>query len=148
MRRLLAAGIRVDMSVKAANQNAGDALGAKLTATAINAQLRQAGLPAATILETARTAPSGEGSSTSDEAGGGGMLPVIIGAAVGLTVLLAIAFFMYRRQWKKATETMSATAMSGLASAELGMRPPTAPVATLLDMDAHVCTSSNPAGKL
>ena len=116
LRRLLAAGIRIDISVKAANQNAGDALGAKLTVTSINAQLQQAGLPAATLLEAATTAPSGEGSSTSDGAGGG-MLPVIIGAAVGLTVLLAIALFVYRRYRQKATETKSATAMSALASA-------------------------------
>ena len=147
MQRLLAAGIRIDMIVKVANQNAGDALGAKLTATSINVHLQQAGLPAATILQAATTAPSGKGSSLSDGAGGG-MLQVIIVAAVGLTVLLAIALFVYRRYRQKATETKSATAMSALASTELGMRPPTAPAATLLDMEARVGTSSNSAGVL
>ena len=131
LRRLLAASIRIDMSVKAANQNAGDAVGAKLTVTAINAQLQQAGLPAATLLEAARTAPSSEGSSTSDGAGGVGNLPVIIGVAVGPTVLLAIVFFLYRRYRHKA-------AVSALSSAELGMRPPTASAATLPDVAAGV----------
>jgi len=138
MRCLLAAGIRIDMSIKAANQNAGDTVGAKLTATAINAQLQQAGLPAATLLEAARTAPSGKGSSTSDGAGGNGMLPVIIGATVGLTVLLVIAFFLYRRCRQKVAETKCATAMSEVASAELGMCPPTAQAATLPDVEARV----------
>ena len=148
MRHLLAAGIRINISVKAANQNAGDALGAKLTVTAINAQLQQAGLLATTILEAARTAPSGEGSSTSDGTAGGGMLPVIVGVAVGLTVLLAIALFLYRRYRQKVTETQGATAMSELASAELGMRPPAAPAAILPDIEAHVGTPNTPGGKL
>jgi len=75
------------------------------------------------------------------------MLQVIIGAAIGLTVLLAIVFFLYWRYRQKATETKSATAMSELASAELGMRLPTAPAATLVDMETRVGTSSNPAGR-
>jgi len=134
------------MSVTAASQNAADALGAKLTVTAINAKLQLAGLPAATILEAAKTAPSGDGGSRSVVSAGGGMLPAIIGAAAGLVVLLAIAFFFYRRYRK--TQAKSATAMSDLASAELGMRPPTAPAAALPDIEAHVGTSSAPAGNL
>jgi len=145
-RHLLAAGIRVDMSVTAASQNAADALGAKLTVTAINAKLQQAGLPAATILEAAKTAPSGDGSSTSNAAAGGGMLPAIIGAAAGLVVLLAIAVCFYRRYRKK--KAKGATAMSDLASAELGMRSPTAPAATLPDMEAHVGTAGVHTGNL
>jgi len=131
------------MSVTAASQNAADALGAKLTVTAINAKLQLAGLPAATILEAAKTAPSGDGGSTSNAAASGGMLPAIIGAAAGLVVLLASAFFFYRRYRK--TQAKSATAMSDLASAELGMRTPTA---TLPDMEAHVGTAGAPAGNL
>jgi len=38
--------------------------------------------------------------------------------------------------------------MSALASAELDMRPPTAPAATLPDIETRLGTSSNPAGKL
>jgi len=105
-RRLLAAGIRIDMSVKAANKNAADALGAKLTITVINAKLQQAGMPAAAILEAPKTAStsgdtaaaSGEGnsnivikSSASDRAAGSGicMLPSIIAATASLVFLLA-----------------------------------------------------------
>ena len=70
MRRLLAAGIRVDMSVKAASQNEADTLCAKFTVTSMNAKLQQAGLPAATLLEAAMTAPSGDG--------GRRQLPVVV----------------------------------------------------------------------
>jgi len=65
---LSAADIRVDMSVKAASQNAADALVQKLTITTINSKLQQVGLPAATLLDAAEIAPSGEGGSTSNEA--------------------------------------------------------------------------------
>ena len=145
-RHLLAACIRVHMSVKAANQNAADALRAKLTFTSVYDKLQHAGFPAATILEAATTALSGDSGSTSDAATSGGMLPAIISVAAGLMVLLAIAFFFYRRYRK--TQANSSTAMSDLASAELGMRPPTAPAAHPLDMEAQVRTSSAPAGNL
>jgi len=74
------------------------------------------------------------------------MLPAIISAAAGLQVLLAIAFFFYRRYRKK--KAKGATAMSDLASAELGMRPPTVTAARPSDIEAHVGTSNVPAGNL
>ena len=101
-RRLLAPGIRIDMSVMAANQNAANALRQKLTDTVINTKLQQAGLPAATILD-ARTAailevpqtPASAGSTTGGAAaaangGSGGMLPAIIGSVALYVVLLAV----------------------------------------------------------
>ena len=151
-RRLLAASIRIDISIKAANQNAADTLGVKLTVTAINAQLQKAGLPAATILETAKTT-SGDGSSTGDGAASGGMLPAIIGAAAGIAVLTAIAFFVYRRY--KKTRMMphqylskNATSISDLASVELGTCPPTAPTATSTDIEAYFSIAGPPTGQL
>jgi len=101
-RRLLAAGIRVDLSIKAADKNAADAVGAKLTVASINVKLQQAGLPAATILEAAKTAATGGASSTGNA--GGGMLTAIIGAAVGLVVILAI-FFLFRWYSRTKKET-------------------------------------------
>jgi len=137
----VAAGIRIDIKIKAANQNAADAVGATLTVTAINAKLQQAGLPAVTMLEEATTAPSPDGSSTSD-----GILPAIIGAATGLVgflVTLAIAFFCYR--WYRTTKTKkrNATAttndfQSDLTSSELGMRLQTMPGATTIDVFEQV----------
>jgi len=147
MRHLLAAGIRIEMSIKAANQNAGDTLVAKRTVTAINTKLQQAGLPVATILEEARTAPNGDATSTSDADAVGGMLPLIIGAAAGLAVLLAIAFFFYRRYRKKAAETKRATAVSELVSVELGMLS-MAPVATVQNIEARLSASIAQRGKL
>ena len=49
-RRLLATGIRIDIRIKAADENAAEAMGARLTITAINEKLQQAGLPPAAIL--------------------------------------------------------------------------------------------------
>jgi hypothetical protein len=54
-RRLLAPGIKVGISVKAASKNAADTMVAKLTATNINAKLQEAGLPPATIVEAPTT---------------------------------------------------------------------------------------------
>jgi len=94
-RRLLAAGIRIDMSIKAADKNAADAIVAKLTVTVINAKLQEAGLPAATILEAPQTVASGEDGpkDVRDE-----LLFIIIGGAVGGCVLMAMAVFMWRRR--------------------------------------------------
>jgi len=90
-RQLLLTGIRIDMSVKAADKNTADAMGAKLTVTAINTKLQEAGMPAATILEAPKT-------EISDEANGGSVLSVIIGAAAGgLSVLIGIACCFFRR---------------------------------------------------
>jgi len=74
------------------------------------------------------------------------MLSAIIGAAAGLVVLLVIACFFYRHSRKNRAKC--GTAMSDLASAELGMRPPTASAVILPDIDAHVSSSSAPAGNL
>jgi hypothetical protein len=52
-RRLLAPGIRVDVSVDAADKSAADAIAARLTEEDINSELERAGLPAATLLEAA-----------------------------------------------------------------------------------------------
>ena len=54
-RRLLAPGIKVGISVKAASKNAADTMVSKLTATNINAKLQEAGLPPATIVEAPKT---------------------------------------------------------------------------------------------
>jgi len=118
-----------------------------MTVTAINTKLQQAGLPVATILEEARTAPNGDATSTSDADVVGGMLPVIIGAAAGLAVLLAIAFFFYWRYRKKALETKRVTPVSELVSGELGMLP-MAPVATVQNIQARLSASSAQRGKL
>jgi len=133
-RRLLAAGIRVDMSIKAVNQHVANTLSAELTITAINTKLQQAGLPVATMLESATITWIGEGNSTSDGASlstshgvaAGAMLPAIIGAAAGLAVLLAIIFFCYRWYTKAKTETRNAVGMRPAGDA-LGMRPPNEP---------------------
>jgi len=145
-RCLLALGIRIHMHLQAADKNTADILGAKLTVTAINAKLQQAGLPSATILEAPQTATSGDGGSTNaaqeDEggAGVGNMLPAIIGAGVGFVILLAIAFCFYRWYSKTKTEPMTSPAMLDVASAELGLGP----VQTRPDIVAHLGSSSTP----
>ena len=88
-RRLLADGIRIDMSIRAADKTAAEAMVTKLTITAINAKLAEFGLPAATILEVPKP-------ETDAAAGGSSMLPAIIGSVAGLAVLLGIALFLYR----------------------------------------------------
>ena len=90
-RRLLAAGIRIDMSVKAADTNAADAIVAKLTVTGINAKLREAGLPAATILEAPQTVASGDGPTDVKE-NSGELLLIVVGGAVGGCVLWQCVF--------------------------------------------------------
>ena len=128
-RRLLVAGIRIDMNIQAADKNTADALGAKLTVTAINSKLQQAGLPSVTILKAPTTTANRDGSSTSgthDDGGGAGvsnMLPAIIGAGVGFVVLLLLAFCFYRQYSKRQTELESSTVESDVASAELGLCP-------------------------
>jgi len=139
-------GIRVNMSVRAASHIEADTLCAKLTVTSMNAKLQQAGLPAATLLEAAMTAPSEDGYSTSYAATSGGMLPAIISAATGLVLLLTIVVFFY--EWYHKKNANIATAISDLASAELGMRPQTTPAARPSDIEAHVGTAGVPAGNL
>ena len=104
-------------------------------------------MPVATILEEARTVPNGDATSTSDANAVGGKVPAIIGAAAGLAVLLAIAFFFYWRYRKKAAETKRVTAVSELISGELGMLP-MAPVATVQNIEAQLSASSAQRGKL
>jgi len=137
-RRLLATGIRIDMHVEAADKNIASALGAKLTATAINAKLQQAGLPHATILEAPKTAASVNLSNASgaQESGiGASMLPAIIGAGIGLVVLSGIAVCLYLRCSKTKREPNKLD----LASAELGTCP-TSPAQT--HVDARLGTSA------
>ena len=127
MRRLLAEGVRIDMSIKVADKTAADAMHAKLTVTAINTKLQESGLPAATILEAPKTIVNGEGESASsaeeDKYNIGGasstsMLPAIIGAASGLAVLLGVAFFLCRWYSKKIEREIE-TNPSDLAPVEL-----------------------------
>jgi len=144
-RHLLASGIRIDMHLQAANKDTADILGAKLTVTTINAKLQQAGLPSATILEAPQTATRGDGGSTSaaqedeDGAAVSNILPAIIGAGVGFAILLVIVFCFYRRYSKTKTPKTS-TAMSDVASAELGQGP----AQTRPNIEAHLSTSSTP----
>ena len=104
-RRLLASGVRIDVSVKAKDKAATDAMSAGLTAVNINAELSKAGLPQAEVLVKASTTavssdpvPTVSGGSSD---GGGGMSPLpIIGGAVGVVVLIgiAVAWWWCRRQ--------------------------------------------------
>ena len=66
MRRLLAEGVRIDMSIKVADKTAADAMHAKLTVTAINTKLQESGLPAVTILEAPKSVASQDGAVNTD----------------------------------------------------------------------------------
>ena len=85
----------------------------------------------------------GDGGSTSaaqedeDGAGVSNILPAIIGAGVGFAILLAIVFCFHRRYSKTKTPKTS-TAMSDVASAELGLGP----AQTRPNIEAHLGTSS------
>ena len=146
-RHLLTAGIRIGFSIMVATQDQVDALSAKLTTTAINAQLQQAGWSADAMLEAPRIPARAEGSSSTTGSGGG--LPTMIMAFSGLVFFLGIAFFFYRLSLFKDT---SATATCGLASAQLGMssssvpaptRSLSSPAATLSAIEVHMGTSTS-----
>ena len=103
MRRLLAEGVRIDMSIKVADKTAADAMHAKLTVTAINTKLQESGLPAVTILEAPKSVASQDGAVNTDgnvdsvqkeeslveEAGKELILGIVgaIGGAIGLAFL-------------------------------------------------------------
>ena len=78
-RRLLAPGIRVDVSVSAADRSAADAIAARLTEEDINIELERAGLPAAALLEAAAVEEVGEDTPNMLPLGGAG---VTVGAAL------------------------------------------------------------------
>jgi len=101
-RRLLAPGIKVGISVKAASKNAADTMVSKLTATNINAKLQEAGLPPATIIEAPKTVALAETvnsdgnsdavqeeESLAKEAGKELILGIVgaIGGAIGMAIL-------------------------------------------------------------
>jgi len=124
-RRLLASGVRIDVSVKAKDKAATDAMSAGLTAVNINAELSKAGLPQAEVLVKASTTavssdpvPTVSGGSSD---GGGGMSPLpIIGGAVGVVVLIgiAVAWWWCRRQTSNSGVCQCACAEKALVCAE------------------------------
>jgi len=83
-RRLLAPGIRVDVSVSAADRSVADAIAARLTEEDINIELERAGLPPATLLEAATV----EEGADAEEA----TLSMGPWAVVGLTVGVTSVF--------------------------------------------------------
>ena len=103
-RQLLALGVRIDVSVKAKNKAAADAMGASLTVGNINDELSKTGLPQAQVLVKPTTtavssdpAPTVSGGSTSDGGGGIPSLP-IIGGAVGVVLIGIAVVWWWRRQ--------------------------------------------------
>lgn len=88
MRRLLAEGVRIDMSIKAADKTAADSMHVKLTVTVINTKLQESGLPAVTILEAPKSVASHSGKELN--------LGIVgaIGGAIGLAFLGYIYIFL------------------------------------------------------
>ena len=102
-RRLLASGVRIDVSVKAKDKVAADAMVAGLTVDNINAELSKAGLPRAEVLVKPSTTAVSTGqaataSGSSSVEGGGGMAPIIGGAVGGVIALICIAVVWRRRK--------------------------------------------------
>jgi len=107
-RRLLASGVRIDVSVQAEDKASADAMVAGLTIGNINAELSKTGLPRAEVLVEPSTAAVSTGPATavsgsSSVEGGGGMAPIIIGGVVGGVVLIGISVVWWwcRRKKKK-----------------------------------------------
>ena len=103
-RRLLASGVRIDVSIKAKDQASADVMVAGLTVDDINAELSKAGLPRAEVLGKPSTTAVSTGGSSSAEGGGG--MALIIGLTVGgVIALIGIVAVWLRR--KKRTSGVS-----------------------------------------
>jgi len=108
-RRLLAESIRVETSIKAADQSAAAAMADKLTASTINTELAKEGLPDATII-AAPTVEAVATSATDSETTGlsaGALAGIIVGATVAVGAIGAGAYF-YSQSPQKAPNTQGA----------------------------------------
>ena len=102
----MASGVRIDVSVKAKDKAAADAMVSGLTVDNINAELSKAGLPRAEVLVKPSTTAVSTGqaataSGSSSVEGGGGMAPIIGGAVGGVIALIGIAVVWRRRKKDK-----------------------------------------------
>ena len=93
-RHLLAGSIRVDTSIRAADNAKAGSMAKRLTADNINAELAKVGLPQSTILE----APIAQPPSSHDIAVGAGA-----GAGVGIVLMLGLVAFAYLQARGKRT---------------------------------------------
>ena len=115
-RRLLVSSIRIDVSVKAKDKAAADAMGAELTAGNINVELSKAGLPQAEVLIKPSTTTVSADSvvtvsdgSSRDQGGGVSALPIISGAVGGVSLIgIAVASWWCCRQKNRPRATDNA----------------------------------------
>jgi hypothetical protein len=106
-RRLLAGSIRVDTSIRAADNAQAGSMAKRLTADNINAELVKVGLPPSTILEAPKVANEVQGQPnivlTAQPPSSNNNIPVAAGAGAGGGIVLVLAlvvcvYLQYRRK--------------------------------------------------
>ena len=106
-RRLLAGSIRVDTSIRAADNAQAGSMAKRLTADNINAELAKVGLPKSTILEAPKVANDVQGQPnivpTAQPPSSNNNIPVAAGAGAGGGIVLVLAlvvcvYLQYRRK--------------------------------------------------
>jgi len=105
-RRLLAGSIRVDTSIRAADNAQAGSMAKRLTADNINAELAKVGLPKSTILEAPKVANEVQGEPnivpTAQPPSSNNNIPAAAGAGAGVGIVLVLAlvcvYLQYRRK--------------------------------------------------